>query len=290
MMNHSFLITAYKDIRQLIALVESLNGPRSHFYIAIDRRSELARDPDLVAIETKPNVSIERSIAIHWGGFSHLRALLSLCKKAAYKGASGYFHALSGQCFPIVAMEKLEVFFEQQAGLEFIECKRLPNPAWNGGGLDRIGLFHLNDIFDPKKKPFALLNDRFLVFQKRLKVARPALSAFPQMYGGGTWWSLSDEVVRYILAVLEDRPYLLAKFRHSHCSEEILFHSIIMNSPYSSRVAMDDLRYVDWNWKNGSCPAILDERDLKNVTQSGKIFARKLDSTLSAGLIRALKR
>ncbi len=109
------------------------------------------------------------------------------------------------------------------------------------------------------------------------------------MYGGSTWWSLSRACVSHLLNECAKNPSYLRRFAHTHVPEEIFFQTLIMASPYAKFVVNDNLRYVDWVARNGNNPAVLDLTDLDKVLASGKLFARKLITPMSQGLIDALR-
>jgi len=81
---------------------------------------------------------------------------------------------------------------------------------------------------------------------------------------------------------------LLNRLKHSFCSEEIYFQTIIMNSPFSDKVINNNLRYIKWEYKNGSMPAILDEEDYEEVEKSNQLFARKIEYPVSMKLVTGL--
>ncbi len=273
---------------QLVALVQRLAGPESYFFIGIDKRSSAITGESLEPLDALANVHVYRDIPIHWGGYSHLDRIITLIAKAFSKGTYDYFHTLSGQCFPAMPLGSLDAFFERNKGREFLHNMELPTPVWNGGGLDRLSLFHLNDILDPKRRLFKRINPVFLSLQKKLGVSRGFSKNFPRLYGGGTWWSLTAAAVMHVMDVLENTPVIQRQLRHTNCAEEVLFQTVVMNSSFKEAVVNNDLRYIDWGYRNGSCPAFLDSGDYDAIIKSGKLFARKLDSTISRELILRL--
>ena len=64
---------------------------------------------------------------------------------------------------------------------------------------------------------------------------------------------------------------------------------IIIGKPFHKKLANDNLRYIDWNSRNGSSPVILDESDFSNLISSDKLFARKFENPISAGIVAKLK-
>lgn len=280
-MKHFFLITAYTDAEHLDKLVRSLQDEDSFFYIHLDKKSKIHSHPLIVALSKTPRVNfIQNPATVFWGGFSHLRAVLMLMQEAARNRQNGYMHLLSGQCFPTKHMSVLKNFFAENAGKEFMTCYNLDSMGWTGGSANRLQLYHLNDWFNIRVRFWKRINSRFLQLQRKLGVKRE-LPAFETYYGGGTWWSISTKAADIILDTFQQNPYLSKRLRYTHCSEEIIFQTILMNSELRGNLVADDLRYVDWNTRDGHCPVILDERDLANIAVSNKLFVRKVASGIS---------
>jgi hypothetical protein len=59
-----------------------------------------------------------------------------------------------------------------------------------------------------------------------------------------------------------------------------------MNSALRDTVVDDNLRYVDWFKEPG--PAVLTVDDLDSMLASGKLFARKFDTTVDAAVLDRL--
>ena len=152
-MKHAFLITAYKDAEQLSLLIQVLCTYNSEIYIHIDKRSEKLTNEIKQKYSGFKNIHIlKKAINVYFAGFSHLRAILMLIEEAFKNPEIVYFHLISGQDLPLLSPEKFELFFNKNKEQNFISFFPLPNPGWTKGGKDRMELFHLNDLLDPKKK------------------------------------------------------------------------------------------------------------------------------------------
>jgi hypothetical protein len=278
-MKHAFLITAYTDARQLLDLVNAFDSPGSSFYIHIDAKSGLAARPEIASLRKRSNIRIlEKPVKVFWGGFSHFRAILMLLEAGVAGGEADYLHLLSGQCFPIRSFAEFDGFFEKNKGKEFITCAPLSQMNWSGGSLNRLQLYHLNDLFNIRVRFWKRINSRFLQLQRALGARRKLSFPYTDYFGGGTWWSLSREASTHILDVFKGHPGLLNSLRYTHCAEEIVFQTILGNSPFQERIMKEDLRYVDWSTRDGNCPVVLDERDLDALAKSGKLIGRKFAS------------
>lgn len=280
-MKHFFLITAYTDAEHLDKLVRSLQNEDSFFYIHLDQKSKLHSHPLILNLSKTPQVHfIKHPVNVFWGGFSHLKAILLLMQEAAKNQQSGYMHLLSGQCFPIKKADTLKRFFADNDGKEFMTCYNLDTMGWTGGSANRLQLYHLNDWFNIRVRFWKRINSRFLQLQRKLGVKRK-LPNFKEYYGGGTWWSITTRAANIILSTFQQDTGLARKLKYTHCSEEIILQTILMNSELRNNIVSDDLRYVDWNTRDGHCPVVLDERDYANIAISNKLFARKVASGIS---------
>ena len=278
-MKHAFLITTYNHFDLLYHLVESLNHSDSLFYIHIDKKSDrIAQSSvDIEKIKKIPNVVfLSNNIKVNWGAFSHAQAIILLLKEAIKNPDIAYFHTLSAQDFPIINISGIMDFFEAayKQRLDYISYKTVPTPTWKGNqGIDRFQYYHLNDQLNPKIKFQWLIIRMVVLLQKFLRIKRPFPKGFDQLYGGHIWWSLSRDAVTYLLKYISENPCFIDRFKHTHCSEEIIFQTIIMNSPYAGNVVNNNLRYVEMQ---GSSPKILKAEDYEKIINSDRLFARKM--------------
>ena len=67
------------------------------------------------------------------------------------------------------------------------------------------------------------------------------------------------------------------------------FSNNIGNSNYLKSISNKNLRYVDWELRNGSSPAFLDISDYDKIILSEKIFARKFNNISEALLEKLIK-
>lgn len=289
-MKHAFLITAYKSPEQLAELVNQLCCAEFNFYIHLDKKSNLKEESVKSLIKQEGNVVfLKNSIDVYWGGFSHLKAFYLLLKKAHENKENSYFHVLSGQCFPIKSNDFILDFFEKNNGKEYIDAQFIDESKWTGGSMNRIQLYHLNDYCNIRADFWKTFNGRFLKVQRIIGIKRKPPTIFEKYYGGSTWWSITRNAVDYILRFVVSNKKVFNRFKHTHCSEELFFQTVLMNSSFKSNIVHDDLRYVDWEYRNGSVPANLDETDFEKLVSSPKLFARKMEYPTSKTLLEKLK-
>ena len=118
---------------------------------------------------------------------------------------------------------------------------------------------------------------------------------------------LSSSVLKYI----QDNKKFVNFYRFTDTPDEMVFQTIILNSPFKGNVKDLDayiewsnsedkmrgiyfdpypfnLRYIDWSLERRSgagSPAILDENDFPHLKESECLFARKMDPKKSNKLL-----
>lgn len=305
-MKHAFILTAYRDPESLKRFLQQLvTIEDSQIYCSIDLKStQMAKEIDAwltKQISLDPNyarIELFHDQVIRYASTDHLNVQIRLLKQALSDGAD-YCHTLTGQCRLVVTPEEFTSFFNRHEGQNFIEYFGLPAKHWSGdGGLARIQYFQLYDVMDIKRwrALFDLSNRFILLCQRFLKIDRRKSYpiAVDQFWGGLGYWSLYKDALIEILndPLLKDSKQSKI-YKHSHCAEEFVLHTILLNSQYGKifreRIIPNHLRFMDWEIGHGESPAILDETHLPQIKQGQVneypyLFARKFDSRYSNGL------
>lgn len=280
-MKHAILVTAYKNFEHLQDIVLSFNE-YFEIYIHIDQKSSL----DLVILNklTAPKQVklVSRKYKVNWGGINHLKCILHLAKEALKNKEIERFHVISGHDYPIKNCNYFLEYFKKHQSENYLNYHELPSSRWPNGGMDRLEYYNLYDILDAKKYRHYIF--KFVKLQKKLKIKRPVSKKVPKLYGGETWWSLNRDAVSYVIEYANHNKYLLKRFRHSFCSEEMYVHTVLLNSKYAHTIINDSLRYIDWSDRNGNFPANLDMSDLNSLTAGTNLFARKFEFPVSQEL------
>lgn len=156
--------------------------------------------------------------------------------------------------------------------------------------MNRLDYYNLYDVFNKKTKSGAALINAFLKIQKLFGFRRTPLASFPDLYGGSAWWSISRSGVQYVIDQLDQAPEIMVRLKHTHCPEEILFQTVLMNSPYKSSIIGNTMTLVLWEYRNGNSPATLDQSDLPKVLRSKKLFARRFEYPASIELVKLIEK
>ncbi|MFC0262558.1 beta-1,6-N-acetylglucosaminyltransferase [Fontibacter flavus] len=280
MKKHAVLLLAHQNLVHLKQYIEFL-GPNFFFYIHINKKAFLT-DDEIEELKSHPNVRfISRKYLIRWGGTRILKAILELAQVALKDDEYAYLHTASGQDFPIKRSEEILKFFHLNQGKEFIEYFPVPTERWDNGGLDRYQFYHLYDLFNVKSRFGKFMIRLTLKFQKIFGIKRGTVNNLPSIYGGSCWFSITGNCMKYCLDFLSKNPKILDNHEYVFGPEESFFQTIIMNSPYKESVVNDNLFYIDWEFRNGNSPAVLDQSDWKNLLNSDKLFGRKFQSPTS---------
>lgn len=261
-MRIAYVILAHQLPEQLVRLVRRLNTPGAMFLVHIDRRADEAVDRTARAgLAELENVVFLRRHALYWGGFGHVRATIEGLDELYRRAAPfDYVALLTGQDYPIKPVSAIERTLEQPGGKSFMAHDRLPG-GWVDG-MERITHWHSRRIGVPRG------------WHLRLPLRRSLpLGLVP--YGGSSYWWLSREAVDYVRRFLAEQPGFYRFFRHVDIPDEIIFHTILMNSPLRETIVNDELRYVDWTRQ--PLPAVFGAGDLELLRRSPKLLARKFD-------------
>ncbi len=287
-MKQAILIITHKDLDYLKELIKFFDDD-FYFYIHIDRKSQLS-EKKITQLKNMKNVKfVSRKYNINWGEVNFTKSILLLAKEVTKNKEIEYVHLISGQDYPIKTPKEIKNILTKYKGMEFLGNFELPNDKWrlDNGGMDRIDYFNFYDIFNGKTKIGRITIRSLVKIQKILNFKRSRKN-LPKLYGGSNWWTLSLPCLTYVVNFIENNPSYLKRFNYTFASDEIFFHTIIMNSPFQKNVINNDLRYIDWNRRNGSKPAVLDQTDYDKMIKSDKIFARKFDPKISKDLLLSL--
>ncbi|MBD0389846.1 MAG: hypothetical protein ICV54_25920 [Nostoc sp. C3-bin3] len=291
-MKLAYIILAHKYPEQLVRLISQLNADDVSFFIHIDKNVERKIYHQIrIQLNAFPNVSFLKRYNTTWGSFAQTRATLEGMKSIVQAGTSfEYVIYLSGQDYAIKSNAQIKNFLQENKGREFIEHFPLPCSKWRGGGFRRVEYWHIrwkNEYFCiPEEREFESLINSFLY--SLLTSVLPEKRKFPEefpLYGGSAFWCLTGECVKWINNFVKQNPKFVNRFNYTFCSDELFYHTLILNSPFKDKVLNDNLRYIDWGNVNAYNPRILDKTDFEKIRKSEKLFARKFDATIDSDIL-----
>ena len=278
-MKQAILITAYRDIPMLEKLVDRFDND-FELFVHVDKRCH----ESLANIEGRKQLYLYRTYAVEWGDYKHLLAIIMLMREAYKHTDLQYFHLITGSDYPIVPLSQFKAFCEKHRDENYLEHFPLPHSDWGSeGGLNRIQYWWLRP--NSTRSSGAWFTCKIINLQRRLGIKRRFSYFGGNLYGGGTYWSVSRKAVDVALNYLENNNKYLHRFRHTSIAEEICLPTVWCNS--SLPLTNDYKRYIDWG-PDGGNPQTLTEKDYDNIVNSGALFARKMASGASNKLIEML--
>jgi hypothetical protein len=303
-MKLAYLVLAHAQPRHLARLIQTLQDEEAYFFVHIDRKTDSAPFERLLAHERNVFLLPGRE-AVFWGGFSQVRAVLSLvaaAREAGYRFA--YYCLLSDSDFPIKSKQHIKSALA--SGREFISIEQ-PVEAAAPRLRRNISKRHFYDVqlLNPRQgrtRPSRVLRQGLVRMNNAINACLPDRN-FPLALTpcrGSQWWCLSDACMEHIVRFLEVNDRYVAFFRFTKASDEIFFHTIVNASPFKDRAvhhfdwsSQDDndrgSHYVDWTG-DGASPKVLDEDDLDRLLRSSCLFARKFSEPRSARLLTLLEK
>lgn len=283
-MTLAFLISAHTDPEHLRRLILSLPSG-SRFHVHIDRKADIA--PFVRLLGENPSVTfLERRTDVVWGSINEVEYQMELLRSALDDSVRpDYLISMSGMDYPLWDNSRMERFFSEAAGREFLQ------------GISMEGQGRHADIY----AEYRLFGDRRLApgsLGSRMRVAaRKVLKAVGvkkpltfraggrryTLYKGAAWWAITPRLAAAALTAWDTDKALRRYFSTSFCPAETFLQTFAFSSSefaprcilsegrYTSLAALTPLTYIDYN----PVIKILTEEDFPALVASGKMFCRK---------------
>lgn len=269
-MTIAYLILAHNTPNHLSRLIHALDSPKVLFFVHVDRKSDISSFRDRLS---QCNVIfLEDRVAVYWGEFSQVRAILRLMKEALYHSPdSDYLCLLSGSDYPLRSPQYIDDLLSRNQGREFINLVRMPCEAV-GKPLDRLHQYRLQTPHGSQLviRTVALLN---WLISDRLRLRRDYSRVLNGLtpYAGSEWWTLTGDACRHVLSFIDRRPDVVTFFKNVYAPDESFFQTIIGNSEFATR-QVRNLTFADWSRPTGG-PAIIDEDHLEGFLKAECVMA-----------------
>ncbi len=287
-MKHAILILCHESLDKLENLMSCFNDD-FRFYIHIDKKCRIDKS-NLKCFEARhPNSKVFSKYRVNWGGIGILKAEIYLLKQIVKDVNADYIHILSGQDYPIKSLDEFNQFFKNFDGKQYVEYHQIPAEKWENGTYSRFELYRLNDYFDYRTARGKRIINWVNNWQIKHNFRRNIPNQFPKLFGGSNWMSLTFDCAKYVVDMLPYNRKFFNRLRFTFASDEVYFHTVILNSPFKDSVVNDNKRLVRWD-KRSQRPSVLTERDWFEVATSDKLFARKFVKGLSDNLEALLQK
>jgi len=236
-----------------------------HFYIHLDKKVDMETHRELF---DTPNVFfVQDRIDIRWAGYTTAEAALSGIRAIVASGIKyDFVNLITGQDYPIKSAEEIAGFLADNIGKEFMLYKYF-DTEWTEA-ISRVDRYHFNDFnFKGRHRLEKVVN---LLTPKRKFPVNVTLC------GKETFWTLSLDCAKYVVDYLDANPKLRRFLRYTWGSDEFIFQTIIMASPFKGNVVNNNYRYINWP-AVGSRPNVFVAADYDRIMASDALFGRKFD-------------
>lgn len=272
-MRIAHLIITYTNPQQTERMIRRMQDPEFDFYIHVDAKLPLSSHAYLEEI---PNVYlIKNRIKVQWAAYSTIQAEFNSIKEILESGRSYDFVSLmSGQDYPIKSIPEIKQFYAARRGKLLLKYRKFEG-EWEEGMI-RVSRYFLTD--------FKFKGQHFLERVLNNLLPNKQLPGGMKFYGSSMFWSLSPDVLEYVLQQFAQNKKLVWFFKFCWAPDEFLFQTIILNSPYAGRVINENAFYYK-HLPNTPSPKVLALEDWEDIKASGRILARKFDMVKSPEIL-----
>jgi hypothetical protein len=254
----AYVILCHKRPDLLARLVGAL-GP-APVAVHVDRKVEI--EPFRAALKSRRDVAFLPRHVCHWGLFGHVAASLDGLRWFLSTDAT---HAalLTVQCYPLVSQERVREHLGALRERSQMRMVPFPIESWGPtGGYIRIDrhYFHAGG-----SKPRSI----------RLLPRDMPHDLHP--HGGQSYWCLSRKHAAYVLDYLAQRPRVPGFYRTTLVPDEMMFQTIMANSPFASEVVQEAFNYSAFLPGRPNPNILRSAADIAGARATGALFARKFE-------------
>ncbi|HJV19819.1 MAG TPA: beta-1,6-N-acetylglucosaminyltransferase [Sediminibacterium sp.] len=272
-MRIAHLIITYTNPQQTERMIRRMQDPKFDFYIHVDAKLPVSSHAYLEEI---PNVYlIKNRIKVQWAAYSTIQAEFNSIKEILESGRSYDFVSLmSGQDYPIKSIPEIKQFYAARRGKLLLKYRKFEG-EWEEGML-RVSRYFLTD--------FKFKGQHFLERVLNNLLPNKQLPGGMKFYGSSMFWSLSPDVLVYVLQQFTQNKKLVWFFKFCWAPDEFLFQTMILNSPFADRVINENAFYYK-HLPNTPSPKVLALEDWEDIKASDRILARKFDMIKSPEIL-----
>jgi len=263
-MKIAHLILAHANPSQIKRLVQHLKYNGAHIYIHIDAKIEIT--PFVQEMKSFDQVFfIKNRTKIKWGGYTMIDATIQSFREILDSGNQyDYIQLMSGQDYPIRPLSEFHKFLEHNPGKAFMHYLSVFG-EWHEA-ITRVTEYHLVNFDFPGKYTVEKIINKILPDRKMPLNYTPV--------GRSQWFTASSDCIKYLVTYLEKSGAIRRFFKLSWAPDEMIFQTILYNSPLKDKMVNDNLLYLDWSAGQPN-PKVLTIDDKDAILNSGKFFGRK---------------
>ncbi len=265
-MKIAHVILTHANPQQLQRLVSKLCHDNADIYIHLDLKTDITPFAPIAAI--KQVYFIQNRVKVYWGGYSIVQATINSFEEVMNSSrVYSHINLLSGQDYPIKKTEDIHRHLAANEGKIFMHFLSVEN-EWQEAK-PRISDYH----FINWNLPFGTYRVEQMV--NKLLPRRKLPEGIVPM-GRSQWFTATPASIAYILQYIKENSWVAKFFRLSWAPDEMIFQTILYNSPFRAAMVNDNLLYVDWSLKKPN-PKVLTMEDAPALKKTEKLFARKFN-------------
>lgn len=258
MEKHAILILSHSNISHIYDYANAF--PNYNFYIHQDIKFPITN-----FVPNKNNnlylLPKDLSYSVNWGSFSQVKATNSLLRYALENDDNEFFHLISGS--DLILGNIKELLFDKN--IIYMEC------------FDSIDHRYRVRFFAPHSdtKHQRMLHGK--IYTKFLKVADRLIPSSKKYYFGSSWFSISRNYLKIIMASIDSEFNDL--FRKRLCPDEHYYQYLIYKNNLQSHLSRTgNRRFIvfDKDYNNGNNPIFLDMNAINSIDKNKYWFARKV--------------
>lgn len=303
-----YLILSHGKGSQLNRLIRTLKSgsPDSAVVIHHDAKGDLPKP--IVAEEHNGIYVVTPRIAVTWGEFSLLEAILHSLRFISTHIDYDWILTISENDYPATPLRKIEAELKATTYDAFVRSTPV---TWN----DYATRYFLQYFTIPRNPYSHRIPKLIRNFAHRTRQLLNSSQNFVRVEGGvrgvsnhigfrygaspfcgsfvchkgSTWFTISRRAVQYLLDFETTRPEVLEWYRRTWVPDESYFQTVLKNADTLS-VSNDHRRFIKWDATHLAHPKTLTISDLPEILASGKHFVRKVDAKLDRALLDELDR
>lgn len=270
---HAYLILVHNCPRLLQVLIDMIDDERNDIYIHVDAKADMNQFASIHARKSK--IVYTKRVKVYYANISFVEAEYVLLETAKKCGPYLYYHLLSGIDLPLKTQDYIHHLLDEvYRGKEFVGYS--PKEPVNY----RVRYFYFFDKYfrgNPKiVKALDKTRNNLIRLQKRMRIWRHRRFKF---YKGATWFTITDELLEYLLT---QKKLVKKLYWKTVWPDESFIQTLIINTPFYDRLydKVDEnkgcLRLIDWERRPiSSSPYVWKSEDWELLTSNDRLFARK---------------
>lgn len=282
------LVLAHNNYDWVARLSKKLSAVFEVF-IHFDMRLQLT--PEQMEELNTGNIHCYQKIKVMWGGWTIGEATLFLMREILRNPDIGYVHVISGQDWPTIPVKEVYGFYEETDKI-YMRSERARDKVKSGQNLLDWQKYYFNFDVVPRRCLFGKIYHHVIMKAQQLlhidKLARYHLDM--EIYQGANWIDIPRYALEYLIAYWDSHENVRKVFETGYCPDEFWVQTILEDSPYKDKIERNNHRYVVFEKKHGSYPAILDMGDYEQIATGDYHFMRKIVPQYSQEIVEKLER